>query len=227
MRRRKAQVVITIGTIIAVTVIFVIKVFAVVPSVMPEAKSEGMLDTATQIEVVCVGSVADVAGASPPIIIPEVVEYIPDVSDIEETYISDEAYSACVCYGNEYNILPELLMAMIERESGGNPNANNGTDSGLMQVAQKWHYDRMERLGVTDLFDTDQNIHTGADYLAELFNDYEDVCLVLMVYNIGYETANDYYSQGIISEYAQEVTARADELFLLHTYGGITNGKRD
>lgn len=224
MRKRKVQAAITICAVMIVTILFVIRVFAA--SVTKEFKSE---ITEVIREECYTRDVAVLEDTSADIVTQKVeaTESIPDVSGIEETYISDEAYSACIRYGNEYNILPELLMAMIERESEGNPNAYNGTDSGLMQVAQKWHYDRMERLGVTDLFDTDQNIHTGADYLAELFNDYEDVYLVLMAYNMGYETAYKYYSQGVISEYAQEVAARADELFLLHTYGGVTNGKRD
>lgn len=149
------------------------------------------------------------------------IEYIPDISGIEETYISDEAYSACVKYGTDYNISAELLMAIVETESRGVPDAENAGCKGLIQVSERWHRDRMARLRVTDLLDTEQNIHVGTDYLAELFNKYEDVGFVLMIYNMGYEKANNYYSQGIISEYAQNVTARADELTILHTYGGV------
>lgn len=225
MRKRKMQTAITFSLVIAVTALFVIRVFAAAP---PDVVQEAT-DTATQgeaVTVVMVEAAAD-AVASLPTSTPHVAEYIPDVSGIEETYISDEAYSACIRYGDEYNIAPELLMAVIERESRGDPHAFNGADAGLMQVSQKWHYDRMERLGVVDLFDTDQNIHTGTDFLAEIFRENDDVYFVLMAYNMGYETAYRYYNQGIISKYAREVTERADNLSLLHTYGGIDYGKRD
>lgn len=146
--------------------------------------------------------------------------YIPDVSGIEETYLSDEIIAACEKWGEEYHILPELLEAMVEKESSGDKDAYNGVDAGCLQVAKRWHYDRMERLGCPDLFDVDQNIHVGADYLAELFDRYEDVYLVLMVYNMGDETALGHYENGVYSEYAQEITSRAWELEVLHEYGG-------
>ena len=67
----------------------------------------------------------------------------------------DEKYGAyCEEIGAMYNICPELLEAIIEHESSGNPNAVGADgDIGLMQVVPKWHKDRMERLGVSDLTD--------------------------------------------------------------------------
>ena len=40
-----------------------------------------------------------------------------------DTYISQTAKDACAEYGKEYNICPELLQAIIERESSGKNNA--------------------------------------------------------------------------------------------------------
>jgi soluble lytic murein transglycosylase-like protein len=54
-----------------------------------------------------------------------------------DTYISKTAYEACVKYGNEYDISPELLMAIIETESVGKANVQNGYCTGLMQVSSK------------------------------------------------------------------------------------------
>lgn len=213
MCKRKVQFAVTIAVVVFVTILFVLRVTA--------TPASSINDNATRQEETRVKVVTKIVEMPSPVTEQKMAEYIPDVSGIKETYISDEAYSACVRYGIEYSITPELLMAIIERESRGDPSAYNGTDAGLMQVAQKWHYDRMERLGVTNLFDTDQNIHVAADFLAELFDRYKDVSLVLMVYNMGYETAYEYYSQGVISEYAQAIIARADELSLLHTYGGV------
>lgn len=236
MRKWKIQKGIIIGAVTSIIILFVIKFFDVTNGITRVINLDAA-DKALQVEYeettmdvedfekVATKAVEAIVAESIRVqcecVVEEVDSNIPDISGIEETCISDEAYSACIRYGGEYSIVPELLMAVIERESEGNPDAFNGTDSGLMQIAQKWHYDRMERIGVTDLFDTDQNIHTGADFLAELFGKYEDVFFVLMVYNMGYETANEYYSQGIISEYAIEIVERADKLQLLHRYGGV------
>nr|DAP20753.1 MAG TPA: hypothetical protein [Bacteriophage sp.] len=91
------------------------------------------------------------------------------------SFISEEAQESCVKYGEEYGICPELLMAMIEKESSGRPDVESGGCKGLMQISDRWHKDRMERLGVTDIYSVDGNIHVGADYLAELFEKYCDV----------------------------------------------------
>jgi len=128
-----------------------------------------------------------------------------------EAQMSEKAYQACLKYGSEYNICPELLMAMIEVESSGNPNAVNGDCKGLMQVSEKWHKDRMAKLGVTDLYSTDGNIHVATDYLAELFDRYEDVGLVLDTYN-GNSNAVYNYEHGIISTYANKILTRSYEL---------------
>lgn len=89
----------------------------------------------------------------------------------------DEKYGAyCEEIGAKYNICPELLEAIIEQESSGNPNAVGVYgDIGLMQVIPKWHRDRMDRLGVEDLTDEYGNILVATDYLAELFSEYEDI----------------------------------------------------
>lgn len=141
-----------------------------------------------------------------------------EASGYEEARISPEAYDACVKWGEADNIQPELLMAIIEPESGGNPNAVNGEYEGLMQISTRWHSARMVRLGCDDLFDPDQNIQVGADYLRELFEQYGDQYLVLMLYSMNNETAFRLYGRGIYSEYAVNVSKRAEELALLHEY---------
>lgn len=134
-----------------------------------------------------------------------------------DTYISDAAYNACIQYGKEYNICPELLMAIIERESGGQADAENDGCMGLMQISVKWHKERMDRLGVTDIFNEEQNIHVAADYLAELFDRHEEVYPVLMCYNMGESSAQKLFDKGICeSNYAIEICKRAEELERLH-----------
>ncbi len=135
----------------------------------------------------------------------------------DETYISDSSYKACIEYGEEYNICPELLMAIIEKESGGQADAENGSCKGLMQINVDCHTERMEKLGCIDIFDEKQNIHVAADYLAELSMKYEDVCLVLMCYNMGESGASELFDRGIYSsEYAVKICERAEELERQH-----------
>lgn len=133
-----------------------------------------------------------------------------------DTYIDKEYQAYCVEIGEEYCICPELLMAIIEAESSGKPNATNGSCKGLMQVADKWHTERMERLGVTDIYDPYGNILVAADYLFELFEKYGDVGFVLMTYN-GDSRADDFAEgKSGLSEYAQKILARSEMLERIH-----------
>ena len=220
MYKRKEQTLMVIGGIFCITTVFIIHTSSAAVDIGDqEIATPQVVFESIEVSAPAIMPEAETKVITETVYIPDAPD-APDVSGIEETFISDDAYNACLKYGEEYGVSPELLMAVIERESRGDSQAYNGTDSGIMQIAEKWHYDRMEKLGVSDLFDTDQNIHIGADFLAELFEQYGDAEFVLMCYNMGYETAYEYYSQGIISEYAQEIIARADELTLLHTYGG-------
>lgn len=131
--------------------------------------------------------------------------------EIEPTHISVEAQVSCYEYGEMYDICPELLMAMIEAESSGNPKAENGDCKGLMQISERWHTVRMTEIGVNDIWSETDNIHIGANYLHELFNRYEDVALVLMVYN-GESDAVEKAENGYISDYARKILDRSAEL---------------
>lgn len=131
--------------------------------------------------------------------------------DIEPTHISVEAQVSCYEYGEMYDICPELLMAMIEAESSGNPKAENGDCKGLMQISEGWHTGRMMEIGADDIWSETDNIHIGANYLYELFNRYEDVALVLMVYN-GESDAVEKAENGYISDYARKILDRSAEL---------------
>ncbi len=132
-----------------------------------------------------------------------------------DTMLSDEAFEACNEIGEEYGISPELIMAIAETESSGNPNAKNGSCEGLMQVAGRWHKDRMKRLDVEDIYDERGNILIATDYLLELFEEYEDVTRILDEYN-GNSAAAGNEERGIVSEYAETVLSRAAELERAH-----------
>lgn len=85
-----------------------------------------------------------------------------------------------------------------------------------MQVAGRWHGDRMARLQVTDLYDAESNMLVAADYLAELFAQYEDLGMVLMVYS-GDSGAEAFAQSGQgLSEYAQEIMDHTYQLERQH-----------
>ena len=132
-----------------------------------------------------------------------------------DTYIAEEYQAYCEEIGEMYCVCPELLMAMIETESSGNPDATNGTCKGLMQVSEKWHMDRMKRLGVKDIYDPYGNILVATDYLMELAEKYEDVGLVLDVYN-GNSKAMQDAEHWKLSEYASKILYRAEMLERIH-----------
>lgn len=132
-----------------------------------------------------------------------------------QTPSRDEINQYITEVATQYEICPELIMAMVETESNYDVDAENGDCKGLMQVSIKWHKDRMDKLGVTDLMDPYSNILVGADYLAELSEKYE-VGLALMIYNGGYNYAMRIYEKGELSSYATKILERSAELEVEH-----------
>lgn len=139
----------------------------------------------------------------------------------KDTYLSEEIQGYCVEIGEEYGICPELLMAMIEKESAGDPNAMNGNCVGLMQINTDYHWDRLRKITDDELatiagfFSPKINIQLGADYIMELAGEYGDIGLVLMKYN-GFSKAEEYYEQGKLSNYAEKILERSEELERVH-----------
>lgn len=81
------------------------------------------------------------------------------------------------------NISLPLLVAVIEVESNGNPQARSSRGAGgLMQLMP----DTAERFGVTDAYAPSQNIRGGAQYLDWLLRYFsDDAVLALAGYNAG------------------------------------------
>lgn len=129
-------------------------------------------------------------------------------SAMEEAEVEELSIRA----GEEFGICPELLQAVAWKESSYREDAQNGGCTGLMQVSEYWHRERMQRLGVADLYDPEGNMRVAADYLAELFEQFEDTGMVLMVYN-GDSTAYGYQNTGSgLSGYAGAVLEKAEQL---------------
>lgn len=133
-----------------------------------------------------------------------------------DTELPKQIQEYCIEYGEKYGIAPELLMAIIEQESRGIPDAENNGCKGLMQINEKFHIGRMECLDVEDLYDPEGNILVGTDYLLELFEEYGEIYLVLMVYNMGPAKALELWEQDKVSKYALAIAERSAELERLH-----------
>ena len=117
-------------------------------------------------------------------------------------------------YCKDKHINPYLVFAMCERESNYNADevGDSGNSLGIMQIQPKWHQWRMDKLGLFDWMDATQNIMIGIDILLDLYSKNEDTAWVLMAYNGGVAYADRYYEAGNISEYAEYIMARAEEL---------------
>lgn len=113
--------------------------------------------------------------------------------------------------GEAYNICPETIQAISWWESRFQPDAENGGCVGIMQVAPKWHKERMDRLGVTDLTDPRQNMMVAVDYLSNLVKDEEDMEEVLMRYH-GESRINERLEAGEMSAYVEGILTLSAEL---------------
>ena len=125
-----------------------------------------------------------------------------------------QAYTYQLCV--QYDISYPLVVAVIERESGYRYDAlgDNGKSKGYMQIYEKWHKKRMDKLGCDDLLDPYQNILVGIDFLAELIGKYETTEKALAAYNCGEAGAKKYlWDKGIyIYEYNKGIMERMKEI---------------
>jgi soluble lytic murein transglycosylase-like protein len=83
----------------------------------------------------------------------------------------------------KYRLDPNLVLAVVEAESGFNPKALSPKNAqGLMQLIPA----TAERFGVRDVWDPEQNLHGGMAYLRWLLDRFDgDVKLALAGYNAG------------------------------------------
>lgn len=129
----------------------------------------------------------------------EIVEVPEDVKEISEEL------------GEKYNICPELIQAICWQESRFQADVESGGCVGIMQVVPKWHKERMDRLGVTDLTDVRQNMTVAVDYLSELLKDGEDIEEPLMCYH-GESRIDGKLSSGEMSAYVESILTLSAEL---------------
>ena len=100
----------------------------------------------------------------------------------------------------KYRLDSRIVKALIEEESGWLETAegDGGESIGLMQIQERWHRERMQRLGVTDLYDPKQNVKVGCDILAELLGKYGNYKDALSVYNSGNTKDGKQYAERIM-----------------------------
>lgn len=132
--------------------------------------------------------------------------------------VPGDVWQISIELGTQYNICPEVIQAVCFKESSFDPRAENGGCIGIMQVNPDWHRDRMDRLGVTDLYDTRSNMLVGVDYLHELIVQYEDISVALMKYN------GDSKAEGLMSG-SEDVSEYADEILRISAELERENGK--
>ena len=128
--------------------------------------------------------------------------------DVPLTYDEqDFLHTACQESGVPY----ALALAVIERETQfQNLVGDDGASLGYMQVQERWHKDRMDRLGVTDLMDPFGNFRVGCDFLAELLGKYP-VQEALTAYNSGSPGYNQ-YSYDVMDNYEKWKELVGDEV---------------
>lgn len=120
----------------------------------------------------------------------------PEVDKYRDIPLSHELQDAALDACKEYGVLPDVLFAVMEVESGYQPDAQNGECYGLMQIHSinlPW---LSEQIGVTNLSDPAQNIEAGAYILGGYLERYS-LTDSLMAYNLGEGGAKAQWEQGI------------------------------
>lgn len=122
-------------------------------------------------------------------------------------------YNLCL----EKHLSYPLMLALIEAESSyqWDSSSPDGTCKGYCMISDRWHQDRMERLGVTDIYNPYSNIATSVDYIIELFGKYREVHTVLMCHNCGESSAMELIADGNCSSaYSRKIVEREAEISL-------------
>lgn len=136
---------------------------------------------------------------SAPIMAAPEVEYTEQVNNVG---LSDDVQQYLIEVCREYSIAPELVLAIIQVESGFDASVISKTDDyGLMQINKCNHKAYEKLLGITDFLDPKQNILAGVHMLASLRDDYgcDTEEKMLMAYNLGIGKARALWKQGIVS----------------------------
>lgn len=113
-----------------------------------------------------------------------------------------------------YNMDFTFVMAIIQQESGYQPDAVSNTDDyGLMQINKVNHGYITDEIGVTNYLDPYENVRAGMFILRKLFEKYETPEKVLMAYNLGESGAKALWNKGVFeTNYSKSVQRIQSEL---------------
>lgn len=128
-------------------------------------------------------------------------------SKYQDTWIPYSQKQLCLQIGEEENVSPQLLMAIIEAESSGRMTARNTGDGydcyGICQINGIVHgYDYQTE---------EQQIRKACEILKSYKNTEIDISYCLDCYN-GLSKAHVLYENCTMGEYAQKVLTRAYEI---------------
>ncbi|MCM1213986.1 MAG: lytic transglycosylase domain-containing protein [Lachnospiraceae bacterium] len=118
--------------------------------------------------------------------------------------------------GSMYGIEPEILYAVMRKESGFNPTAvsGDGHDYGICQIRDVNHGWLQEELGPLDFMNPEDSITAAAYILADIRDTYgySDWNHILVAYNMGPGNAKNYFAKGnTSSSYSRLVLQYAAE----------------
>lgn len=133
------------------------------------------------------------------------------LSDSLQRYI----YEICA----DENVPVTLVMAMIEHESGFDPEAVSPTDDyGLMQINAANHEWLKEEYRCADMMNPYQNVFCGISIISSYIDKYGELDKALMAYNMGNYGAQKAWKNGVTSiAYSEEI------LSLMKEYEEVSN----
>lgn len=133
------------------------------------------------------------------------------LSDSLQRYI----YEICA----DENVPVTLVMAMIEYESGFDPEAVSPTDDyGLMQINAVNHEWLKEEYRCADMMNPYQNVFCGISIISSYIDKYGELDKALMAYNMGNYGAQKAWKNGVTSiAYSEEI------LSLMKEYEEVSN----
>lgn len=116
----------------------------------------------------------------------------------------------------EYNVRPELILAVIDVESSFREDVISPTnDYGLMGINVCNHNEMRERFGITDFLDPKQNILCGVHILSSHLRYTGNIEKALMCYNCGRTGARKLWKRGIVSTvYSRKVMEKYEKYTL-------------
>ncbi|TYR77786.1 lytic transglycosylase domain-containing protein [Rossellomorea vietnamensis] len=136
--------------------------------------------------------------------------YVSNAASVSSSKAPDSSVQQIISRAaQKYNLPVKLISSVISQESGFNPDAvSHAGASGLMQLMPA----TARGLGVTDIFDPEQNVFAGTKYLRQMMDKYNgSLEMALAAYNAGPGNVDKYNGIPPFKEtmqYVQKVSER-------------------